>query len=133
MVFWLRVRVWVWRLQIVWRRYMYRGMVEQVLGERSMETGRGKWLGREWVGEWRGKGDMLDILGNEYPWAAGDSIGGMFGRMDRGLKGEVFVDMWQGLTQGRPGKQTGITFGWTLMTVLGMGGWRHGRPGIHGL
>ena len=42
MVFWLRVRVWVWRLQIVLRRYMYRGMVEQVLGERSMEAGRGK-------------------------------------------------------------------------------------------
>ena len=75
-----------------------------------MEAGRGKWLGREWVGEWRGKGDMLDILGNEYPWAAGDSIGGMFRRMDRGLKGEVFVDMWQGLTQGSPGKQNRHNF-----------------------
>jgi len=110
MVFWLRVRLWVWRLQIVWRRYLYRGMVEQRLGERSMETGRGKWLGREWVGEWRGKGDMLEVLGHEYPWAAGDSIGRMFGRLDRGQRGEVYADWWQDMTQGSTGRLNRHTF-----------------------
>ena len=42
-LFWARVRLWRWRLQVLWRRYMYRGMVEEVWGSRAKEQGRSEW------------------------------------------------------------------------------------------